>query len=80
MANEAVLRRCFRCQPERGGKAFWDAQQLDCDLASRWIPRIASEARLSTKGESAHAARGKGSHPVVATRFSRNQNETSVLA
>ena len=44
MADEAVLRRCFRCQPERGGKAFWDAEQLDRDLASRWIPRIASEA------------------------------------
>src|SRR5258708_32567079 len=44
VADEAVLRRCFRCQPERGGKAFWDAEQLDRDLASRWIPRIASEA------------------------------------
>jgi hypothetical protein len=43
VADEAALRRCFCCQIERSGKAFWDAEQLDRDLASRWIPRIASE-------------------------------------
>lgn len=32
-----------RCQPERGGKAFWDAEQLDGDSTSRWRTRIASE-------------------------------------
>src|SRR5437763_9261405 len=44
VTDEVVLCRCFRCEPERGGKAFWDAEQLDRDLASRWIPRMASEA------------------------------------
>src|SRR5947209_16151980 len=44
VTDEVVLCRCFRCEPERGGKAFWDAEQLDRDLASRWIPRLASEA------------------------------------
>src|SRR5260370_7410632 len=43
VADEAALRRCFCCQTERSGKAFWDAEQLDRDPASRWIPRIASE-------------------------------------
>src|SRR6266576_1410508 len=32
-----------RCQTERGGKVFWDAEELDRDLASRWSTRIASE-------------------------------------
>jgi hypothetical protein len=32
-----------RCQTERGGKDFWDAEQLDRDLASRWSTRIANE-------------------------------------
>jgi len=32
-----------RCQTERGGKVFWDAEQLDRDLASRWSTRIANE-------------------------------------
>jgi hypothetical protein len=32
-----------RRQTERGSKDFWDAEQLDRDLASRWSTRIASE-------------------------------------
>jgi hypothetical protein len=40
-AAKAVL---SRRQPERGGKAFWDAEQLDRDLASRWSMSIASQS------------------------------------
>src|SRR6266700_1358920 len=43
--SQAVL---SRRQTERGGKVFWDAEELDRDLASRW---------------STHAARGTGSRP-----------------
>jgi hypothetical protein len=32
-----------RRQAERGSKAFWDAEQLDGDPASRWRTYIASE-------------------------------------
>ena len=45
----AVKTMLRRRQTERGGKAFWDAEQLDRDLASRWIPRIASEALCPRK-------------------------------
>jgi len=40
VAAKAVL--CRR-QTERGGKDFWDAEQLDRDVASRWSTRIASQ-------------------------------------
>ncbi len=40
VAAKAVL---SRRQTERGGKDFWDAEQLDRDLASRWSTRIASQ-------------------------------------
>ena len=40
MPSQAML---SRCQTERGGKVFWDAEELDRDLASRWRTRIASE-------------------------------------
>jgi len=33
-----------RCQTERGGKDFWNAEQLDRDLASRWSTSIANES------------------------------------
>jgi len=32
-----------RRQPERGSKAYWDAEQLDGNSTSRWRTRIASE-------------------------------------
>jgi hypothetical protein len=64
MADEAVLRRCFRCQPERGGKAFWDAEQLDRDLASRWIPRIAREAFCPRKARVRTLRAGKDHLPL----------------
>jgi hypothetical protein len=38
---QAVL---SRRQTERGGKDFWDAEQLDRDLVSRWSTRIASQS------------------------------------
>ncbi len=44
MAINAVLSRGSRRQPERGSKAFWDAEQLDRDLGSSWMPRIASRS------------------------------------
>ena len=65
VADEAVLRRCFRCQPERGGKAFWDAEQLDRDLASRWIPRIASEAFCPRKARVRTLRTGKDHIPLT---------------
>ena len=40
MAAQAVL---SRRQTERGGKDFWDAEQLDRDVASRGSTRIASQ-------------------------------------
>ncbi len=40
MPSQAVL---SRRQTERGGKVFWDAEELDRDLASRWSTHIASE-------------------------------------
>ena len=40
MAAKAVL---SRRQTERGGKDFWDAEQLDRDVVSRWSTRIASQ-------------------------------------
>ena len=40
VAAKAVL---SRRQTERGSKDFWDAEQLDRDLASRWSTRIASQ-------------------------------------
>ena len=40
MPSQAML---SRCQTERGGKVFWDAEELDRDLASRWSTHIASE-------------------------------------
>src|SRR6266566_1254777 len=39
----AVKTVLSRRQTERDGKAFWDAEQSDRDLASRWSTRIASE-------------------------------------
>jgi len=33
----------IRCQTGQGGKTFWDAEQLDRDLARRRSTRIASE-------------------------------------
>jgi hypothetical protein len=39
-----TLKTVLSCrQPERGGKAFWDAEQLDRDLTGRWRTRIASQ-------------------------------------
>src|SRR6266699_1119796 len=65
VADEALLRRCFRCQPERGGKAFWDAEQLDRDLASPWIPRIASEAFCPRKARVRTLPTGKDHLPLT---------------
>jgi hypothetical protein len=67
-AAKAVL---SRRQPERGGKAFWDAEQLDRDLASRWSMSIASQSRLSTRGESGLAAHGKGPLPLCVAKLGR---------
>ena len=42
-----TLKTVLSCrQPERGGKAFWDAQQLDPDLTGRWRTRMASQPLL----------------------------------
>ena len=41
MPSQAML---SRCQTERGGKDFWNAEQLDRDLASRWSTSIANES------------------------------------
>src|SRR5947209_17011253 len=57
-----TLKTVLSCrQLKRGGKAFWNAEQLDRDLTSRWRTRIASQPRLSTRGERALAVRAKGS-------------------
>jgi hypothetical protein len=40
VAGQAAL---SRRQTERSGKDFWDAEQLNRDVASRWSTRIASE-------------------------------------
>ena len=66
MAAKAVL---SRRQTERGGKDFWDAEQLDRDVASRWCTRRASPAALPTRGDSALAARGKGSLPLCIAKL-----------
>ena len=39
----AVKTVLHRCQTERSGKDFWDAEQFDRDLTSRWSTRIASQ-------------------------------------
>ena len=36
-------------QAKEGGEGFWDAEQLDGDRASRWIPHIASQPFLPTQ-------------------------------
>src|SRR5947199_10209030 len=65
VTDEVVLCRCFRCEPERGGKAFWDAEQLDRDLASRWIPRMASEAFCPRKARVRPLRTGKHHIPLT---------------
>jgi hypothetical protein len=39
----ALKTRLSYRQTERGGKAFWDAEEFDCHLARCWDTRIASE-------------------------------------
>ena len=36
-------------QSERGGKVFWDTEQLESDPTSRWGSRIASQPFLPTE-------------------------------
>src|SRR6266851_2526520 len=36
-------------QAKEGGEGFWDAEHLDGDRASRWIPHIASQPFLPTE-------------------------------
>jgi hypothetical protein len=59
------------CQTERGGKEFWDAEQLERDLTSRWRTRLASEPRLSTRGGRALAVRGKGALRLAVAKLRR---------
>ena len=48
--NPLAVKTMLSCrQAERGGKAFWDAEQLDRDLTSRWRTRIASEPLCPTE-------------------------------
>jgi hypothetical protein len=75
VAAQAVL---SRRQTERGGKDFWDAEQLDRDVASRGSTRRASPAALPTRGESALAAHGKGSLPRGLAKL-RRQAHLDVL-
>ena len=44
-------------QTERGGKAFWDAEESDCHLARCWDTRIASEPLSPRRREWARCAR-----------------------
>jgi hypothetical protein len=55
-AAKAVL---SRCQTERGGKAFWDAEQLDHDWASRWSKGIASQSLLPREASVGSLGAGK---------------------
>ncbi len=56
MAAKAVL---SRRQTERGGKEFWDAEQLDRDLASCWSTRIASQPLCSREARVRSLRTGK---------------------
>ena len=56
-AAAAVL---SRRQAERGGKAFWDAEQSDRHLASREGTRIASQALLPRESVVSPLRTGKG--------------------
>src|SRR2546429_4903536 len=67
----AVKTVLTRSPTERGGKALWDAEQSDRHLARCWDARVTSESRLSTRGESARAARGKGSRPLCVAKRRR---------
>src|SRR5438034_1283164 len=51
-------------QTQRDGKAECRAEQSDGHPARCWGSRVASEPRLSTRGESGHVARGKESPPL----------------
>jgi hypothetical protein len=46
-------------QTERGGKAFWDAEQLDRDWASRWSKGIASQSLLPREASVGSLRAGK---------------------
>ncbi len=58
-------------QTERDGKAECPAEQSDGHPARCWGSRVASEPRLSTRGESGHVARGKESPPLCLAKLRR---------
>src|SRR2546421_12109461 len=58
-------------QTERDGKAECRAEQSDGHPARCWGSRVASEPRLSTRGESGHVARGKESPPLCLAKLRR---------
>ena len=72
MAIQAVL-SCR--QTERGGKAFWDAEVLDRDLASRWSTHIASEP-LCPREARVGTLRARKDHVRAAKRSCGGRRQT----